>query len=257
MRQLVFFLFVATFVLVALGATQIHKHGHIHGGKHRKPSLPKKYLVEDGGFLKLRKVRAIVSQYELRERHRLGRQLPGVRSGGGGYLYNRPVYTSSDHLAARPALPLTEVESHPLSNFPAHYSGDLEDESKDDASKAKAPVDGEKTPAPTNSTAKGGAMTDTDKMKADQGDSQQQPQMPDAKQTPDVSKQDVFQEKSEPVAVAVPASAVVPVGKNMQGEQDLDQPGTSDSGKAGSGSEPAVVVTQQETVAGKPPVAME
>lgn len=34
-------------------------------------------------------------------------------------------------MQARPALPLAEVESHPLSNFPAHYSGDLEDVPKD------------------------------------------------------------------------------------------------------------------------------
>jgi len=252
MRRLVFLLVVATLILVALGATQIHKGAHA-SGKQRKPSLPKKYIVEDGGYLKHRKVRAIVSQYELRERHRIGRQLPGVRSGGGGYLYNRPVYTSSDHLAARPALPLTEVESHPLSNFPAHYTGDLEDEPKDETFK-KTPADSEKPSAPVNSTVKDGAMSEDDQM-TEQAD---QATKPEAADQPEISKQEVAQEKTEAIAVAVPASAVVPVGKNMQAEQDLDKPSPADSDKSSVGAEPAViVVSQQETVTGKPPVAVE
>ncbi|OQR66787.1 hypothetical protein BIW11_13928 [Tropilaelaps mercedesae] len=222
MRKLFFLLIVAACMLVVLGATQIRKGGHTLS-KQKKPSSTKKYIVEDGVYVKQRKIRAN-SQHQFYGRHRMRRQLPGVRNGGGGYLYNRPVYTSSDHLAARPALPLAEVESHPLSNFPVHYTGDLEDESKDETSKTKTPGDGEKSSAPANHTIKDGVMSGGDKMK----DQPEQAKKPAEADQPPESKHDVTQEKAEPPAVAVPASAVVHVGKNMQAEQDLDKPSPSD-----------------------------
>lgn len=52
---------------------------------------------------------------------------------------------------------------------------------------------------------------------------------------PEVLKQEVSQDKSEPVAIAVPASAVVPVGKNMQSEQDLDKLSSANGEKSGAG----------------------
>ncbi|XP_022647331.1 uncharacterized protein LOC111273976 [Varroa jacobsoni] len=251
MKRVASLLVLVISAVVVLEATQIYK-GSYASGKQRKPSLPKKYLVEDGGYIKHRKIRALISEHELRERHRVGRQLPGVRNGGGGYLYNRPVYTSSDHLAARPALPLTEVESHPLSNFPAHYTGDLEDEPKKDASKSKTPSDSEKPSAPANVTVKDGAIPEDGKVK-EQPDQTKKVEPIE----PEVLKQEVSQDKSEPVAIAVPASAVVPVGKNMQSEQDLDKLSSANGEKSGAGGEPPMIVSQQGTVSGKPPVAME
>lgn len=56
MKRLVVLLVLATLILVTLGASQIQK-GSYTSAKQRKPSLPKKYLVEDGGYIKHRKVR--------------------------------------------------------------------------------------------------------------------------------------------------------------------------------------------------------
>lgn len=68
-----------------------------------------------------------------------------------------------------------------------------------------------------HSGVKSGEMSEGDKMK-------DQPKKMEATEKPmEVSKQEVTQEKSEPVSVAVPASAVVPMTKNMQADQDLDK----------------------------------
>ncbi|XP_003742669.1 uncharacterized protein LOC100898836 [Galendromus occidentalis] len=212
---------------VVLGATQMQKGTPV---KQRKPSLPKKYLIEEGGYVKHRKMRSvgILGQYEMLNRHRQGRQSPGLRNGG-GYLYNRPIYTPSDHLDARPALPLAEVESHPLSNFPAHYSGDLEDVPKD--------VKKEEKKADESAPATVPPKKDMDAKKKEEAP---------MKKTEAPKSEASARDKSEPQLVT---KAQAP-----QQIKTTPKPATEATPKK---KEEKIQITQQETVSGKPPVAVE